>query len=215
MMVSSVAHIAVMETLIEYGADVNAKTKNGGCAMLAACSSLAVDAVKLLLKHGADIKVTTKGGMNCLVVALTAKNKVSTRAKGQFIEYVLKKGADVTAKSRHGDSLLSGMAFRSETELVRALLKHAKLEALDIDSKNVVGKTALMYGAERGNVEIVRMLLKAGANPTIDTAPQGAKQGEGKTALDLAKEGYRPEHKEVVKLFEAHALMSEGERPEL
>ena len=214
MMVSSIAHTAVMQTLIDYGADVNAKTKNGGCPMLAACSSVAVDAVKLLKKHGADIKATTKGGMNCLVVALTASNKVSTRAKAQFIEYVLKHGGDAKAKSRHGDSLLSGMAFKSETELVRALLKHAKPEELDIDSKNTIGKTALMYGAERGNVEIVRLLLEAGANPTIDTAPQGAKQGEGKTALDLAKEGYSPKHKEIVKLLDAHVL-PEGERPEL
>ena len=88
-------------------------------------------------------------------------------------------------------------------------------DKVNIDTPDNGSWTPLFWGCSEGHLEIVRLLLEAGANPTIDTAPQGAKQGEGKTALDLAKEGYRAEHKEVVKIFEAHALMSESERPEL
>ena len=212
MMASQIGHIVAMEALLERGADANAKTKSGGCPILAACSNGAVDAVKLLIKNGADIKATTKSGANCLVIALAANSKASSKAKVQFMEYALKQGADYMAVSRHGDTLLSGMAFKSDTVIVRALLKHAK--GIDINAKNVAGKTALMYAAERGNTDILRMLLKAGANPAIDTAPQGAKPGQGKTALDLAKEGNLPKHKEVVKIFEAHALLFESDESE-
>lgn len=59
MLASATGNVAAMKLLLDYGADVNAKTSYGKTALELACSNDKLDAAKLLLEYG-DIKYILK-----------------------------------------------------------------------------------------------------------------------------------------------------------
>jgi beta-lactamase regulating signal transducer with metallopeptidase domain/ankyrin repeat protein len=89
---------AIVELLIEHGVPVDARSKNGGTALLEACAwnkeSAAIAGV--LLKHGADPNAVDNNGMTPLM-----------RAKdGATVDVLVKYGADLKVKSKEGASLI-------------------------------------------------------------------------------------------------------------
>ena len=59
----------MVKILLEASADVNAKTSNGGTALLYAAGKGNEEIVKLLLNQKADVNATTNSGFNALILA--------------------------------------------------------------------------------------------------------------------------------------------------
>ena len=96
----------------------------------------------------------------------------------------------VNAENKDKNTLLIRAAIFGKVEIVRLLLE----KKADTKLQNVAGITALMAAAMEHKVEIIKMLLNAGA-------AKGAKDEEGKTALDYAEEGESDDKGEVLHLL--------------
>lgn len=125
-------------------------------------------------------------------------------------DYLIKKGADVNAKSGNGMTPLYVAATQGNLNITDFLIKHGAdvnifadrpkrtplmrasakgfediVKALvdagaDVNAKSELGWTPLIYAAEEGNMNIVKFLLEKGADIN-------AKNNEGRTAEDLAR----------------------------
>ena len=117
---------------------------------------------------------------------------LATRSKsGNWIGYLLGKGADPNVGDKQGDTPLIIAARLGYSEgAARLLMRRAS-----VDKANKLGETALIVAVQQRQPAIVRMLLEAGANP--DKADHAA----GYTARDYAKRDTRST--ELLKLIES------------
>ncbi|RYO86962.1 hypothetical protein DL764_008929 [Monosporascus ibericus] len=171
-------HEAVVQQLLETGADVHARDKDGRTALSNAAErgheavvqlllksgqmSLRwavetgdVEVVKLLLDKGADVTVANKDGWTPLIAA-SSKGHVD-------VVRLLLTTAGVNADlndSESGQTPLSWAAANGCEAVVQALLDTGKV---DTNSRDNNGRTPLQWAAERGHETIVRLLLKKGA----------------------------------------------------
>jgi len=58
--------VKVAKVLLERGADVNAREKDGGTALMCAAKDGNVKSVKFLLEHGADVHIKSNDGNTAL-----------------------------------------------------------------------------------------------------------------------------------------------------
>ena len=109
---------AVVEALLEAGADVEAKDSHGWTALHIAAMEGHSAVVKVLLEAGADVnaKDNTDG---------TALLNAAMIGHYAIIKTLLEAGANVEAKDNHGWTALSLAAMRGDTAIVK-LLKAAK-----------------------------------------------------------------------------------------
>jgi ankyrin repeat protein len=76
------------------------------------------------------------------------------------VQELVRKGADVNAKTKTGWTALMAAAAVEQLEMTAFLIaKGAKVNAKDGN-----GRTALMYAAARGNIELVNLIVKEGAD---------------------------------------------------
>ncbi len=66
--VAAANNYSVLEALIKSGADINAKSNNGGTPLMSAIGS--ASAMKLLIAHGADVNAKNNDGWTPLELAL-------------------------------------------------------------------------------------------------------------------------------------------------
>jgi uncharacterized protein len=85
----------VATVLLENGADVNARDKDGRTALMFSAGIVQADLVALLLKHGADVNAQEKDGRTALVRAVG-------NAGVDVVNLLLEKGARVNVKDRQG-----------------------------------------------------------------------------------------------------------------
>jgi serine/threonine-protein phosphatase 6 regulatory ankyrin repeat subunit A/serine/threonine-protein phosphatase 6 regulatory ankyrin repeat subunit B len=204
--------------LIEKGADVTAKNKDGVSVLRLAISQERTFIAHLLIEKGAHCD-------DALIGAITSGNETLANT-------LIDQGANVNAKSKEGVTALTLAVARGLTGTVRllitkgahcdeALMSAALIGAItslsentaeiliekgaDVNSKNQDGISALMIAASRGLTGTVRLLIAKGADKTaalIDTissrqertatiliergADVNAKNTEGVSALKLA-----------------------------
>lgn len=209
---------ATVKSLLDKGADVNAKSnKSGATALIFAAELGHFKIAETLLARGADVNIKDNkfGGTALLVAAMYGHINI--------VEALLTKGADVNAKSNDGWTALMTAAQRGHSDIVEALLNkeadvnihekigghtllmvataagHADIVAAllakgaEVNAKNIHGETALMYAAEKGSENIVKLLIESGANVNIKTK-------KGQTASMLAEDAG---HIEIVELLVA------------
>ena len=75
------------------------------------------------------------------------------------VQALLKKGVDVDAKNKRGQTALMSASERGHVEVMKTLLD----KGADFDAEDENGATALMLAAEEGCLEVVRLLLERGA----------------------------------------------------
>jgi len=134
-----------------------------------------INLIRTLLKAGVDVNASGESGG-----VLEMPIHWASASEPEYIELLVKHGADINAKAFMGETPLH---YAIKHEQIICLKKLIELKA-DIERKNSQGATPLHYAAIKGNTNAVMMLIKAGADPR-------AKNEDGNTPLDLALKNKR------------------------
>jgi len=166
--------IETAKKIIEKGADVNQKDKDGNTALIYASKNEYIDIVNALLEKGADVNQKDKDGNTALIYA-------SSYGYIDIVNALLEKGVDVNQKNKDGSTALIYASISAYIDIVNALLE----KGADIDHLDDNNSTALIYASKYGYKNIVNALLEKGAD--VD------KKGENTyTALIYAsRDGYK------------------------
>ena len=169
MLAISSEHVKIARMLIDAGADVNAKDKNGLTALMRAVPANYTDIVKVLLDKGANPNETYQDGDTILIAAVY---KINYR----IAEMLLKNGADVNAKNYRDKTAMWHAVFKQyDGDMIELLLK----AGADASTKDENGFTALMQAIAIEEYHTAEVLLKFGA-------AVNAKDMNGWTALAVA-----------------------------
>ena len=110
----------------------------------------------------------------------TAWERAVTRGDVEAVRQLLRSGADVDARDRHGQTALMLAAHQGHLEIVEALVG----SGADLNVTAKYNLSALMLAVIAGHVAIARLLARAGAD--LGLRGSGAPGFTGKTAYDLA-----------------------------
>ena len=149
----------VIETLIDKGANVNAKNKDGSTALTKAAFNPNPEVIKTLIDEGADINAKNKDGYTALMFAAPFNQNP------EVIKTLIDEDADVNAKNKYGyTALIQAALFNQNPEVIKILIN----AGTDVNAKSKSGSTALMFAASsQKNPDAVKALLKAGADANV------------------------------------------------
>jgi ankyrin repeat protein len=198
MWAASSNHDAIVRMLVEKGADVSAKSRDGFAPLLFAAREGNLDTVTFLLAHGASVNEVASDGSSPLLVA-------TVRGHVKLAEALLDAGANPNASGAGFTALhwaagtwptqlsgangivaeagewsrLAGLSGASQIELVRALLAHGANPIARLTrtpprvgfsgfALNLTGATPFLLAA-MGDGTVMRVLADAGADPSVTT----------------------------------------------
>lgn len=163
-------------SLLEKGANPNAKNSQQKTALILASRAGYLEMVLSLLEAGADLHAQDKDGWTALMFAAGNGHEEITDA-------LVKAGANIDAPARNGLTALMASAFGiSETSI--DALNYLLDKGADVNRKAEDGTTSLMIAALGGHPNIVKALIKGGAEINV-------RNEIGETALKVAeKEGH-------------------------
>ena len=172
--------IRMIDMLVKYGANINAKDKFGGSPFFYASAKKSSKVCNHLLKLKADPNNINNIGTTPIIYVC----KKNLYKKAEFLTKI--KGVNLEAIDKRHFNALGYAVKNANIELVKCLLKNgAKAQP---ESKGVWHP--LLLAVIENNIEIVKILLAAGADPN-------AKSLCNKTAFTYLK----PKQKEISKLF--------------
>ena len=133
-LVEGVSNAAMTKFLLEHGARLDGKNKDGLTALqVAAKNRTSVDTISVLLQYGADPNALDSNGCTCL----------HTSVSPRVISVLLRAGADPNLKTKkHGMTALHYAAKRDDGDVVCSLLAD---ERTRVNEKNEDGHTAYVY----------------------------------------------------------------------
>ncbi|RSL41203.1 hypothetical protein CEP53_012904 [Fusarium sp. AF-6] len=173
---------AIVESLLEYGANTEANIKEGMTVLFYAVSLGYSYIVRCLLKHGANKEERDEYGWSLLICAVSI---LAYHPDSDMIELLLDEGADVEEKDKEGNTPLMHGAWRLPTaELLLA-------RGADVNARNKHGVTPLMKAVLcKENTDVVRLFLEHGADPRAkdETDRTAASQAKDEAVLSLLRE---------------------------
>ena len=221
----------LVQTLVEKGANVNAKDDMGRTALMWAANNGASDIVQFLLSNGAEVNAKDHTGKTALLWTTSRPfdRFALVQTLADTVQVLLTHGADATVNDADGKTPFLWATINGYETIVRILL--AKNVSPDVRDKE--GNTALLFAARNDRIDVVRLLLTKGAlvdlqnaegtTPLIAAATAGylnianallaknadlnVKDNEGRTALMWAVNSSSPD---IVQ-----ALLSKGADPTL
>ena len=146
-------HTAVVQCLVDRGANVNAQGSDGNPLLHLAIRGNKIDIVRILVVAGANPSAKDVEDDPMLNQAI----------KGKFIEIVeilVDGGADVDARSGDGNPLLRRAILGQSTGIVRILVVDGNA---DVNAKTADGDALLTVAKRTRNSEILEILEDAGA----------------------------------------------------
>jgi len=157
-----------VSSLVEAGADVNAKGKNGITPVIQV-DPKCLPVMEYLIAQGADVNYTGFSEGSVLMLAAHA-------GEAEIVKRLIALGADVNlSMPLRGETALHQACQAGRTETARLLLANgANPNAYTVAGASTEmycgplrGETALHFAAAYGDVELVEVLLAAGADKTI------------------------------------------------
>ncbi|MBQ8124726.1 MAG: ankyrin repeat domain-containing protein [Kiritimatiellae bacterium] len=111
-------NIDTVKLLVERGADVGAKSFEGGTALLVAIEQRRDEVVEYLLSHGANPndKLAIEPGLTALCMA-------AQRGYLRILKALLKAGADTEKRAGDGSTALANAAFKGHDDVARELIE--------------------------------------------------------------------------------------------
>jgi len=184
---------SIVKKLINSGADVYLKDKNeetiGDYIGIYCCDNL--DIVEVLAKAGMDFN--TEGKLDPPLHQVAESDNIP------FVKLLIKYGADVNLKDKHGRTPVQCAAARGNSNVLKLLIDNGG-EVNNIGSGvtplfeailgNNISLVVAGFGGNNPRMENIKVLIKAGANVNAIC--------DGTSILELAQE---KEHKEIVKML--------------
>lgn len=152
---------SVVRSLLDMGASVDGKGRNGQTALIVASRCGLYDMVKLLLSKGADVNATDKDGATPLMNA--AKDLSADCVK--VVQLLISKGANVNMSDKNGQTALNQAVFYDPHEnMVKALLDNGA----DVNKRDKYGFSPLDLAIRYAELhkeapEVINLLKAAGA----------------------------------------------------
>ena len=140
-------HEAVVQLLLDRGAEIDAKTSNGWTPLSWAAENGHKAVVQLLLGRGAEIDAKDSNGQTPLSWA--ARN-----GHEAVVQLLLDRGAEIDAKDSNGQTPLLRAAGNGHEAVVQLLLGWGA----EIDTKDSNGWTPLLRAARNGHKAVVKLL---------------------------------------------------------
>ena len=190
--------------LVDAGADVNARNKNGDSVLFMTVKKNRKDVGDLLLEKNADIFATNVQNDSPLRVALTnggnlqdwlitSKTLNTTDGSGNTplhyasewqlnsaIISLIQKGAKVTAENANGESALFSAVKSNNPETIKILVENGVvIDSKDNHARDNLGNTPLHAAVKWNSIESAKTLISLG----VDVNAQNL---SGKTALNEA-----------------------------
>jgi len=211
----NLSSLQFVKQLVEHGADVNARLKNGrggaglynkigATPFLMAAGTADAAYMRLLVELGADPLVGNVDNCTPLMAATgigiggaAADETAGTEPEVlEAAQLAIELGADVNAVDANGETAMHGAAYKNLPKAVQFLAdKGAKIEIWN--QKNKYGWTPLLIaqGHRPGNFKpsaetiaaIHRVMLAAGVYPPTNTTPVAAESGEAYPAKQAKK----------------------------
>ena len=181
----------VLQTIINYGADINATGKQNRTALMIACLNGSSDAINVLLDAGANPHIANDTGNICLheavrgdcskeVLQRIISHSVDVNATNMYdittimiacekgnidaINVLLNAGADPNIVNFNGATCLHcALSGGCSPEILQTIINHG----VDVNAKKNNSKTALIRACEKGNSNAIKVLLNAEADPNI------------------------------------------------
>jgi ankyrin repeat protein len=147
---------ALVQQLLDRGADVNMKDSNSDTALHLAIKLGLFDIVRVLLENGADVNVRNSHSHIPLYFAIIRRNL-------DIVRVLLENGADVNVRNSHSNTPLYTAILLGNSDIVRVLLENGA----DVNPTNSGFYTPLHLAIERGHFNIVRVLLENGADVNV------------------------------------------------
>ena len=145
---------AVLERLLDGGADPDVRLPDGTTALHWAAYRDDLETADLLLRAGAPVDAANRYGVTPLALA-------AERGFGAVVERLLQSGADPNTSRRAGETVLLSAARAGNLRSVAALIA----AGADVNAaEETRGQTALMWAAGEGHADVIRALLEAGAD---------------------------------------------------
>ena len=147
-----------VETLLDNGAEVEARNEDGSTPLIWAASFAQTDIFRLLILRGARINVTDKYGNTPLIAAACQCAAATLNSVYNVVKMLLDYGADVNARNRDGQTaLMEASGMTGAAEILELLLS----KGADVLAKDKSGKTALTFAKASSRADKIRVLKRA------------------------------------------------------
>ena len=156
-------NLGIVRTLIDAGADINAKSKYGDTALTAATYFCHPPITEFLLDHGADVNVQNYAYGSTPLMLANECNDIS------IVEALIKRGATINARNKKGQTTLITASIKGNTQIVHALLD----AGANVEETWPDGGTALYEAAQQGHDKIVQELINSDANVNYSSTHNG------------------------------------------
>lgn len=179
---------AVLEALIQQGANVNAPDMDGVTPLMYAIHANDARATSLLCDAGANLDLTDAEGRTALSMAL---------ANGQLdaLHELLAFGIDIDMQDVYGDTALHNAARGGQEEITRELV----LAGANVNIRNNRGDSPAHLAAAVGAHEVMSILIEYGAlvgqRNWAERTPLGEARmagGKGATIVQLLQDSFTP-----------------------
>ncbi|MDQ3288719.1 MAG: ankyrin repeat domain-containing protein [Pseudomonadota bacterium] len=158
MVAAEAGDIAAVETLVEQGANVDARVRGDGTALIRAAKAGQLPMVEKLLELGADADKSSRGDGNPLIAAASGGHE-------DVVERLVAAGADVDAVIPGDETPLINAARQGHLEIVKRLIAHGADVNLGVSADMGEWRSPLNQ-AQNGAVR--DFLLSKGARPEND-----------------------------------------------
>jgi ankyrin repeat protein len=191
---------AMVEHLLQLGANPNAKTQDGIPALVSAMGmgdqalmpvtgfDPNVEIAALLLNHGANPDALNKNWQTPLMAA-------SSFGDEKLVKLFVDHKANVNIGNRFG---MTALMYARSSAKVRMLIA----AGASVNDKSITGETALYYSTQRADPDAVKALIEAGANVNVKNnrkmSPLHLAQIELEADRSPSSQNRGPEHEKQV-----------------